>query len=103
MFYSSHDEQWCDPSHDEHGPPLHTPPVSCLDIDLLEACREEFHRRLRVYHAWKNRNKKQTGSQTASAAAASTSPSGAAASAAAASQRAPQEIMQAGKSTNFQS
>lgn len=29
--------------------------TSC-DIDLLEACREEFHRRLKVYHAWKMKN-----------------------------------------------
>merc|ERR1712071_194945 len=33
--------------------------TSC-DIELLEACREEFHRRLKVYHAWKARNKKRT-------------------------------------------
>jgi len=26
----------------------------------LQACREEFHRRLKVYHAWKARNKKRT-------------------------------------------
>lgn len=26
------------------------------DVDLLEACREEFHRRLKVYHAWKTKN-----------------------------------------------
>uniref|UniRef100_A0A668U231 Unconventional myosin-VI n=1 Tax=Oreochromis aureus TaxID=47969 RepID=A0A668U231_OREAU len=32
--------------------------TSC-DIDLLAACREEFHRRLKVYHAWKSKNKKQ--------------------------------------------
>merc|ERR1739838_261987 len=32
--------------------------TSC-DIELLEACREEFHRRLKVYHAWKARNKKK--------------------------------------------
>ncbi|XP_069788198.1 unconventional myosin-VI-like isoform X1 [Narcine bancroftii] len=32
--------------------------TSC-DIDLLEACREEFHRRLKVYHAWKAKNKKR--------------------------------------------
>ena len=32
--------------------------TSC-DLDLLEACREEFHRRLKVYHAWKSKNKKQ--------------------------------------------
>jgi len=29
--------------------------TSC-DVDLLEACREEFHRRLKVYHAWKTKN-----------------------------------------------
>ena len=27
---------------------------------MLQACREEFHRRLKVYHAWKARNKKRT-------------------------------------------
>ncbi|NWH92376.1 MYO6 protein, partial [Aegithalos caudatus] len=32
--------------------------TSC-DIELLEACREEFHRRLKVYHAWKSKNKKR--------------------------------------------
>jgi len=32
--------------------------TSC-DIDLLEACREEFHRRLKVYHAWKMKNMKK--------------------------------------------
>merc|ERR1711962_1928862 len=32
--------------------------TSC-DIELLEACREEFHRRLKVYHAWKAKNKKR--------------------------------------------
>lgn len=31
--------------------------TSC-DLELLEACREEFHRRLKVYHAWKSRNAK---------------------------------------------
>jgi myosin-6 len=31
--------------------------TSC-DVELLEACKEEFHRRLKVYHAWKLRNKK---------------------------------------------
>jgi myosin-6 len=30
--------------------------TSC-DMELLEACREEFHRRLKVYHAWKARNR----------------------------------------------
>jgi myosin-6 len=34
--------------------------TSC-DIELLEACREEFHRRLKVYHAWKAKNKKKGG------------------------------------------
>lgn len=36
--------------------------TSCLcptDIELLAACREEFHRRLKVYHAWKSKNKKR--------------------------------------------
>ncbi|XP_043204148.1 unconventional myosin-VI-like isoform X1 [Amphibalanus amphitrite] len=33
--------------------------TSC-DIDLLEACRVEFHRRLKVYHAWKANSKKRT-------------------------------------------
>jgi myosin-6 len=39
--------------------------TSC-DIDLLEACREEFHRRLKVYHAWKmkNMNKAKTKAET---------------------------------------
>lgn len=39
--------------------------TSC-DIDLLEACREEFHRRLKVYHAWKmkNVNKAKTKAQS---------------------------------------
>lgn len=31
--------------------------TSC-DIDLLEACKAEFHRRLKVYHEWKARNAK---------------------------------------------
>ena len=29
-----------------------------VDIELLEACRDEFHRRLRVYNAWKSKNKR---------------------------------------------
>ena len=29
--------------------------TSC-DIELLEACKQEFHRRLKVYHAWKLKN-----------------------------------------------
>lgn len=28
--------------------------------ELLEACRHEFHRRLKVYHAWKAKNRKRT-------------------------------------------
>ena len=28
------------------------------DVELLDACREEFHRRLKVYHAWKLKNRK---------------------------------------------
>lgn len=41
--------------------------TSC-DLELLEACREEFHRRLKVYHAWKsraNKNKTMDGEQRA--------------------------------------
>lgn len=33
--------------------------LCAADIELLAACREEFHRRLKVYHAWKSRNKKR--------------------------------------------
>jgi len=42
--------------------------TSC-DVDLLEACREEFHRRLKVYHAWKmkNQNKQKAGNARAPA------------------------------------
>ncbi|GFU35915.1 myosin heavy chain 95F [Nephila pilipes] len=29
--------------------------TSC-DLELLDACREEFHRRLKVYHSWKVKN-----------------------------------------------
>lgn len=32
--------------------------TSC-DMELLDACRLEFHRRLKVYHAWKSKNKKK--------------------------------------------
>jgi len=32
--------------------------TSC-DINLLEACKEEFHRRLKVYHSWKTKNYKK--------------------------------------------
>lgn len=33
------------------------------DIDLLNACHEEMHRRLKVYHSWKMKNKPQEKSQ----------------------------------------
>lgn len=33
--------------------------TSC-DLEMLDACREEFHRRLKVYHAWKTKNKKRS-------------------------------------------
>jgi len=44
--------------------------TSC-DVDLLEACREEFHRRLKVYHAWKmkNQNKQKPGGNARAPAA----------------------------------
>jgi len=31
---------------------------SSVDLDILEACREEFHRRLKVYHTWKMKSQK---------------------------------------------
>ena len=34
--------------------------MTVSDIELLDACREEFHRRLKVYHSWKQKNKKKT-------------------------------------------
>ncbi|XP_075553349.1 myosin heavy chain 95F jaguar isoform X3 [Dermacentor variabilis] len=37
--------------------------TSC-DLELLAACREEFHRRLKVYHAWKSKNTKKGGGET---------------------------------------
>uniref|UniRef100_H2YSJ3 Unconventional myosin-VI n=1 Tax=Ciona savignyi TaxID=51511 RepID=H2YSJ3_CIOSA len=33
------------------------------DIQLLEECREEFHRRLKVYHMWKAKNKARNQTQ----------------------------------------
>lgn len=36
-----------------------SPSLLPTDIELLAACREEFHRRLKVYHAWKSKNKKR--------------------------------------------
>uniref|UniRef100_A0A8C1L1A3 Unconventional myosin-VI n=1 Tax=Cyprinus carpio TaxID=7962 RepID=A0A8C1L1A3_CYPCA len=35
------------------------PPQKLKNIELLAACREEFHRRLKVYHSWKSKNKKR--------------------------------------------
>lgn len=43
------------------------------DIELLEACREEFHRRLKVYHQWKHRNNSRSTTNTSMAANAKTS------------------------------
>ena len=43
--------------------------TSC-DVDLLEACREEFHRRLKVYHAWKMKNMKKAAAEKAAAGCA---------------------------------
>lgn len=50
--------------------------TSC-DIELLEACRQEFQRRLKVYHQWKKTNKARGTGQEGAA------------------QRAPQDIMAA--------
>uniref|UniRef100_A0A158PAJ1 Myosin-VI_CBD domain-containing protein n=1 Tax=Angiostrongylus cantonensis TaxID=6313 RepID=A0A158PAJ1_ANGCA len=35
------------------------------DMDLLLACKEEFHRRLRIYNAWKSRNQSECDSAAA--------------------------------------
>ncbi|VDM56348.1 unnamed protein product [Angiostrongylus costaricensis] len=35
------------------------------DMDLLLACKEEFHRRLRIYNAWKSRNQSECNSAAA--------------------------------------
>ena len=51
-----------------------------LDMELLEACKQEFHRRLKVYHHWKNKNK---------ASKSSAQDTG--------DQRAPQEVVEEGK------
>uniref|UniRef100_A0A8C9RPH6 Unconventional myosin-VI n=1 Tax=Scleropages formosus TaxID=113540 RepID=A0A8C9RPH6_SCLFO len=49
--------------------------TSC-DIELLAACREEFHRRLKVYHAWKSKNKKRnTDSEQRAPKSANSAPS----------------------------
>jgi len=49
-----------------------------VDVDLLEACREEFHRRLKVYHAWKlkNSNKNKAASQARAPSALQASAAG---------------------------
>ena len=52
-----------------------------LDVELLEACKQEFHRRLKVYHHWKNKNK-----------ASKSSPQDAGDA-----QRAPQEVVEEGQ------
>ena len=43
--------------------------TSC-DVDLLEACREEFHRRLKVYHSWKMKNQTKAANKQTRAPAA---------------------------------
>ena len=40
-------------------PPPLIPSLDLSNKTVPEACREEFHRRLKVYHAWKARNKKK--------------------------------------------
>lgn len=41
-----------------------------VDVDLLEACREEFHRRLKVYHNWKQKNANKGKKQSTTAPSA---------------------------------
>ena len=53
--------------------------TSC-DVELLDSCREEFHRRLKVYHAWKTTNRKRISGQT--------------------EERAPKAVMDSGMKTN---
>ena len=66
--------------------PFLPPLCSCApDIDLLEACRNEFHRRLRVYHAWKMKNKRKSQGE------------GGGGGAMVEEQRAPQAVLQAGE------
>lgn len=53
------DDKWMDGLQTCHL--FFTRALCCAtDIELLAACREEFHRRLKVYHAWKSKNKKRT-------------------------------------------
>lgn len=42
--------------------------TSC-DLELLEACKREFHRRLKVYHAWRAMNSSRQNASVAAAAA----------------------------------
>lgn len=53
--------------------------VYLTDLDLLAACREEFHRRLKVYHSWKSKNKKRDNKEN--------------------DERAPESIMQEGQTS----
>jgi len=49
-------------------------------VELLDACREEFHRRLKVYHEWKTKNKQKNLKEQ---------------------ERAPQSVVQAGRFSMF--
>ncbi len=75
--------------------------TSC-DIELLEACREEFHRRLKVYHEWKSKNKKAKGATpagpTPGASLASNGLAGASASETGNAMRAPSSVLNAAAS-----
>ncbi|KJE93657.1 myosin-VI [Capsaspora owczarzaki ATCC 30864] len=63
-----------------------------VDLELLEACREEFHRRLKVYHAWKMKHMKKNMATNA----ATSGPGGAQAAEVVAEedQRAPSEVLE---------
>ena len=50
-------------------------------MELLDACKQEFHRRLKVYHHWKNKNKAAKGSGPEAAGG----------------QRAPQDVVEEGR------
>ncbi|XP_075244951.1 unconventional myosin-VI-like isoform X2 [Convolutriloba macropyga] len=65
--------------------------TSC-DIELLEACREEFHRRLKVYHNWKANQASRN--QSAAAAAGGSSKDGKGPAAQSSNeQRAPKDVV----------
>ncbi len=64
---------------------MSAPPSPHTDVDQLEACRDEFHRTLSVYHAWKDKNKRRT-------------PAGQGAES---EQRAPQEVLESGEEKCF--